>query len=73
MADDDDRRPHTRLVAVERSRTASGWEWHLVIGGERVVGPEGVGIFTDLHDKNATFPNMLRRLLVRASRTGPSR
>lgn len=55
-------------VAVERTGTANGgWEWFLVVGGERVQTNESrTGIFTDPDDRASQTPaQMLPRLLMR--------
>jgi hypothetical protein len=55
-------------VEVQRNATASGSEWFLTVGGERVeLNRHGVGIFTDPH---VTAAEVLPRLLVAAARKG---
>lgn len=53
-------------VELQRSRLANGgWEWWLVVGGEkvRVNSHEGLGLFTG---PEATAAEMLPRLLAQA-------
>jgi hypothetical protein len=58
-----------REVWVERTATASGgWEWYLVLGGDRVTGSS---VATVAGDTSATFSNMLGPLLIQAIKPRP--
>lgn len=53
-------------VEVGRTRTATGWEWFLLVDGKRVpMTQSGVGVFTSL-ETNPEPAEMLPRLLARA-------
>jgi hypothetical protein len=55
-------------VEVGRTRTASGWEWFLLVNGERVQNAARVGLFTGHGRDEPTPAEMLRRLLRAAAR-----
>lgn len=51
-------------LAVQRTRTASGWEWYLTVGGRRAYARGlSVGLFTSQGDGHPAPEEMLGRLL----------
>lgn len=51
-------------VAVEQSRTTSGFEYHLTVDGERVpLNHHGTGVFTEDPSPAAALPVLLERVL----------
>lgn len=54
-------------VEVGRNRTASGWEWFLTVGGERVqTNSHGTGLFTDPDVKAVdVFPRLVTAMVTR--------
>lgn len=58
-------------VEVARNRTTSGFEWFLVVDGERVqTSPHRVGVFTSVGHERPRPSEMLIVLLRRATKEG---
>jgi hypothetical protein len=54
-------------VQVRRTRTASGWEWFLTVGGYRVqTNSAGTGVFTDPDGRvEDVFPRLVTAMVRR--------